>query len=63
MRRKIVQIAVMQRDEKHPDAIVALADDGTLWLGDLNTHAADWTPMPPIPQPDPIPQRPYNGPF
>lgn len=52
--RKIIQIAV-STEEKSPDIVYALADDGTLWRVNVNrsSRSRDWLPMPSLPQ-DPI---------
>lgn len=50
--RKIVQIAAIPRADPEPDTVLALADDGTIWLAELNVHQPDWRQVPPIPEPE-----------
>ena len=50
MRRKVIQLTFFQRDENHVDGLVALCDDGTMWLGDANTWNASWVQIPDVPQ-------------
>lgn len=56
MERKIVQIAATYSgiSENYPD-LIALCDDGTLWLTTLaaSIRNAEWDQLPPIPQPVP----------
>lgn len=53
MGRKIVQVAVIQMPDSYDDAVaqvVALADDGTLWIGDASTYKARWARIDDLPQ-------------
>lgn len=54
--RKIVQVQTFVRDgDKWPDGIIALADDGTLWLGDIADYAdrnPQWRQLRGLPQED-----------
>ena len=47
--RTITQIAVSSGAGGQPDALYALADDGTVWRLSLKLHQAVWYMMPPLP--------------
>jgi hypothetical protein len=56
--RKIVQIAVIPESDSLHCSLVALADDGTTWIGrardmfEGNPNANLWRPLPPLPPND-----------
>lgn len=55
MTRKVKQVAIMPAFDGWSPAIVVVASDGTLWLGDLGDNAEHqtWKPFNPLPQPTP----------
>ena len=48
--RKVVQIAVVQESETAQPAVLALDDDGTVWVGSLMSKTTPcWRQLPPLP--------------
>jgi len=55
--RKVVQIAIAPEGDNCLPLLVALADDGTMWLGNIplsDPVNPEWVQVPPIPQDDPL---------